>query len=135
MKKGIHPEYKLIQVRCACGNSFETHATVEKINVEIYHNKRQTDISKVHKGDTVRCILELVGLRFLNQQFQCEWRLAILKIVKSQKKKFKISGYRFNDSDDEDEDDSDSDEYDYLDDSELIEIKTYQYDADKLKNG
>ena len=35
MKKGIHPEYKLIQVRCACGNSFETHATVEKINVEI----------------------------------------------------------------------------------------------------
>ena len=35
MKKGIHPKYKLIQVRCACGNSFETQATVDKINVEI----------------------------------------------------------------------------------------------------
>ena len=35
MKKGIHPEYKLASVHCACGNNFETKATVDKINVEI----------------------------------------------------------------------------------------------------
>ena len=35
MKKGIHPEYKLVNVHCACGHTFETRATVEKINVEI----------------------------------------------------------------------------------------------------
>ena len=35
MKKGIHPEYYLSVVHCACGNNFETRATVDKINVEI----------------------------------------------------------------------------------------------------
>ena len=35
MKKGIHPEYQLAMVHCACGNNFETRATVDKINVEI----------------------------------------------------------------------------------------------------
>ena len=35
MKKGIHPEYKLSTVNCACGNSFETHTTVGDLKVEI----------------------------------------------------------------------------------------------------
>ena len=35
MKKGIHPNYQLAMVHCACGNNFETRATVDKINVEI----------------------------------------------------------------------------------------------------
>ena len=35
MKKGIHPEYIMSIVHCACGNTFETRATVDKINVEI----------------------------------------------------------------------------------------------------
>jgi len=35
MKKGIHPEYKLANVTCACGNSFETHTTVGDLKVEI----------------------------------------------------------------------------------------------------
>ena len=38
MKKGIHPEYKLANVHCACGNTFETRAAVDKINVEICSN-------------------------------------------------------------------------------------------------
>ena len=38
MKKGIHPEYKMSIVHCACGNTFETRATVDKINVEICSN-------------------------------------------------------------------------------------------------
>ena len=35
MKKGIHPEYKSITVTCACGNSFKTRSTADKISVEI----------------------------------------------------------------------------------------------------
>lgn len=35
MKKGIHPEYKLATVTCACGNTFETHTTVGDLKVEI----------------------------------------------------------------------------------------------------
>ena len=35
MKQGIHPEYKMINVHCACGNSFDTRATTDNISVEI----------------------------------------------------------------------------------------------------
>lgn len=35
MKQGIHPEYKMTTVRCACGNTFETRSTREGIQVEI----------------------------------------------------------------------------------------------------
>jgi len=35
MKKGIHPEYKSIEVHCACGTTFVTQSTAEKLNVEI----------------------------------------------------------------------------------------------------
>jgi large subunit ribosomal protein L31 len=35
MKKGIHPEYKIATVNCACGNSFETRTTVGDLKVEI----------------------------------------------------------------------------------------------------
>ncbi|MCF7796366.1 MAG: 50S ribosomal protein L31 [Lentisphaeria bacterium] len=35
MKTGIHPEYKLSKVTCACGNIFETYTTVGDISVEI----------------------------------------------------------------------------------------------------
>ena len=35
MKSGIHPEYKATPVDCACGNTFETRSTREKIRIEI----------------------------------------------------------------------------------------------------
>jgi large subunit ribosomal protein L31 len=35
MKKGIHPEYVTAKVQCACGNEFETRATVPQIRVDI----------------------------------------------------------------------------------------------------
>jgi len=35
MKKGIHPDYVECAVTCACGNSFTTHSTQEKIRVDI----------------------------------------------------------------------------------------------------
>jgi len=35
MKKGIHPEYKEIEVHCACGNAFTTRSTADQLRVEI----------------------------------------------------------------------------------------------------
>jgi len=35
MKQGIHPNYYLATVTCACGNTFQTGSTVESIKVEI----------------------------------------------------------------------------------------------------
>ena len=35
MKEGIHPNYELTKITCACGNVIETRSTVKDINVEI----------------------------------------------------------------------------------------------------
>ena len=35
MKKGIHPDYQVTKVTCACGNAFETRSTKKVISVEI----------------------------------------------------------------------------------------------------
>lgn len=38
MKAGIHPEYELSNVVCACGNKFQTRSTLKEIRVEICSN-------------------------------------------------------------------------------------------------
>jgi large subunit ribosomal protein L31 len=35
MKQDIHPDYKVCQVSCACGNSFETKSNVESMRIDI----------------------------------------------------------------------------------------------------
>ena len=35
MRTGIHPNYNLVKVSCACGNTFETRTAVGEIKVEI----------------------------------------------------------------------------------------------------
>lgn len=35
MKENLHPEYKEVQVRCACGNTFTSGSTKDEISVEI----------------------------------------------------------------------------------------------------
>ena len=35
MKAGIHPEYKEVTVKCACGEEFVTRSTKDSIRVEI----------------------------------------------------------------------------------------------------
>ncbi|MDR0539217.1 MAG: 50S ribosomal protein L31 [Spirochaetaceae bacterium] len=35
MKKGIHPNYQMATITCACGNVIETRSTVKDIKVEI----------------------------------------------------------------------------------------------------
>lgn len=35
MRQGIHPDYKDVDVACACGNTFTTRSTKENLRVEI----------------------------------------------------------------------------------------------------
>ncbi len=35
VKEGIHPDYQVVEVVCACGNTFTTRSTAQKIHVEI----------------------------------------------------------------------------------------------------
>ena len=38
MKEGIHPNYQVTTVKCACGNEFQTGSTKANIRVEICSN-------------------------------------------------------------------------------------------------
>ncbi|MCL2065249.1 MAG: 50S ribosomal protein L31 [Candidatus Cloacimonetes bacterium] len=35
MKTGIHPKYEKVNVKCACGNAFESKSTRENLQVDI----------------------------------------------------------------------------------------------------
>jgi len=35
VKEGIHPAYKEVEVRCACGNTFKTKSTKNELHLEI----------------------------------------------------------------------------------------------------
>jgi large subunit ribosomal protein L31 len=35
MQEGIHPDYRVVNVTCACGHTFATRTTADKIAVEI----------------------------------------------------------------------------------------------------
>ncbi|MBQ2677001.1 MAG: 50S ribosomal protein L31 [Clostridia bacterium] len=35
MKQGIHPDYDVAVVKCACGNEFETKSTKKELRVDI----------------------------------------------------------------------------------------------------
>ena len=35
MKEGIHPEYQVATVHCACGHTFETRSTQKDIHLDI----------------------------------------------------------------------------------------------------
>ena len=38
MKVGIHPEYKEVEVRCACGSTWKTRSTKPELHLEICSN-------------------------------------------------------------------------------------------------
>lgn len=38
MKSGIHPQYEVAQVVCACGNTFSTRSTKKELRVELCSN-------------------------------------------------------------------------------------------------
>ncbi len=64
MKKGIHPEYKDVQVTCGCGNSFRTRSTKERIAIEICSNCHPFYTGKQKFVDTAGMI----------EKFQRRWQ-------------------------------------------------------------
>ncbi|MDA5108182.1 MULTISPECIES: 50S ribosomal protein L31 [Brevibacillus] len=38
MKQGIHPNYNIVKVTCACGNEFESGSVKQALRVEICSN-------------------------------------------------------------------------------------------------
>ena len=65
MKEGIHPEYKEVDVHCACGNEFKTRSTKDEIRVEIcsdchpfYSGKQKT----MEKGGRVEKFKKKFGV-------------------------------------------------------------------------
>ena len=38
VKQGIHPKYHVVEVRCACGNTFKTRSTKPELHLEICSN-------------------------------------------------------------------------------------------------
>ena len=52
MKKGIHPEYHTVTVKCACGNSVETRSTAKALKVEICSHCHPFFTGKQHLVDT-----------------------------------------------------------------------------------
>jgi large subunit ribosomal protein L31 len=38
MKQGIHPDYQIATVHCACGNTFHTRSTKSELRVEVCSN-------------------------------------------------------------------------------------------------
>jgi large subunit ribosomal protein L31 len=35
MKDGIHPDYELVTVTCACGNTFQTKSTKKELHADV----------------------------------------------------------------------------------------------------
>ncbi len=80
MKKKIHPKYnKEITVTCACGNTFKTGSTVERINVEI--------CSKCHPFYTGK--QRIVDTENLVKKFEDKQKAAKKDAVKKKKTKKK----------------------------------------------
>ena len=52
MKEGIHPNYRVTTVKCACGNEFQVGSTKENIRVEICNQCHPFYTSKQKLVDT-----------------------------------------------------------------------------------
>ena len=58
MKENLHPEYKEVQVRCACGNTFTAGSTKDEISVEICskcHPFFTGQAKTMEKGGRIEC--------------------------------------------------------------------------------
>jgi large subunit ribosomal protein L31 len=65
MKTAIHPEYKKVTIKCACGNEFETKSTVfPEIHVELcsachpFYTGKQKFVDTAGRVDKFRARLE-----------------------------------------------------------------------------
>ena len=67
MKKGLHPEYKDVTVRCACGEVIQTRSTKGDFKVEIcskchpFYTGKQKFVDTGGRVDKFRRRLEMSG--------------------------------------------------------------------------
>jgi large subunit ribosomal protein L31 len=60
MKKGIHPKYIECSITCACGNKFQTRATVSELRIDIcsechpFYTGRQKFVDTAGRVDKFR---------------------------------------------------------------------------------
>ena len=54
MKQGIHPEYKTVTAKCACGATFETRSTKDDLKVDVCSNCHPFFTGKQKLVDTGR---------------------------------------------------------------------------------
>jgi len=82
MKPGIHPEYVIAAVTCACGNNFQTRATRPEIKLEICSqcHPHYTGITKML--DTAGRV-ERFQKRFAKTEGKMVERDKIVKVVKA----------------------------------------------------
>jgi len=52
MKQGIHPEYHIVDVHCACGHTFKTRSTKKDLRVEICSDCHPFFTGKLRLVDT-----------------------------------------------------------------------------------
>ena len=62
MKQKIHPKYTACTVTCGCGNTFETRATVDSINVEICSACHPFYTGKQKFIDALKLVTRLVNI-------------------------------------------------------------------------
>jgi large subunit ribosomal protein L31 len=72
MRKGIHPDYKEVTVKCGCGNTFKTRSTKETILVEICSNCHPFYTGKQKFVDTAGMV----------EKFQRKWTSQAAKEAK-----------------------------------------------------
>ena len=98
---------------------FKIHMSKKEILCDIY-NQRQELIhpEKIANNSKVIAVLELIGLKFLKQQFSIEWRVVQMKIFEDIPSSKKIQKYIVNDQ--------------YLtDNEETLELEQDEFDLDK----
>ena len=60
MKQGIHPDYKKVTVKCACGETFQTGSVKDSLSVEIcskchpFYTGKQKLVDSAGRVDTFK---------------------------------------------------------------------------------
>ena len=118
---------------------FKIPISKKEIRSEIYNSKRErVEYNAIQDSDNLVNIIQIIGLKFLKQQFILELQLIQCKICKKQEDN-KTLGYIINDQDSDHEIDEyliplpeEIDEMNFQDDSNEIESNQLEQENDKL---
>ena len=69
MKEGIHPNYGVAKVTCACGNTFETGSTKKELRVEICSKRVSSVLSRLVA--VLNSSINVMVKKLVNKQYKC----------------------------------------------------------------